>query len=364
MMKKELTPLKVMVMMAIAFGLILTISCSEDDDEPAATETIAEILAANSEYSELVAFINADAELKAYAEGTANVTFFAPTNTSFARLKAILGVDDLASIAPTVIGSVLRFHIVEGTKLSSELIGGSATTVQGENITVNNLGFINEAGSDADGSEIITADIKATNGVVHKIETILIPPTVFLQIGINLGTLAQPILLGSNFTDVVSIIAKADSEVPSGETALSAVLADKTTKYTCFIPTNDVLTAVLKENKDATIASLTSSATVARGFILNHIMAGEVNADDLVSGTVIDMLSGLSLTVLEVPVGETTPLGWVLAYDAQNPETYLPIFAADVYKAVVPDPNDPDGSLTLSSAINGTLHVSAPIAGQ
>lgn len=363
-MKNSITPIKALAMLTIAFGLIFTVSCSEDDDEPAATQTIAEILASDDVYSELLAFVNADTELKAYAEGSADVTFFAPTNTSFARLRAILGVDDLASIAPSVIGGVLRFHISEGTKLSSDLIGGSAVTVQGESVTVNNLGFINEAGSDSDGSEILVADLKATNGVVHQIETILIPPTVFLQIGINLGTLAQPLLLGSGFTDVVSIIAVADSDVPSGEDALSTILADKDNKYTCFVPTNDVLTAVLGEAKEATIASLSSSASVARGFILNHVMAGEVNADDLVSGTEIEMVSGLKLTVVAVPVSETTPTGWVIAYDPLDAATYLPIFAADVYQAVVPDPNDATASLTLESALNGTLHVSAPIVGQ
>lgn len=363
-MKNTINPFKVLVMMTMAFGLLFTISCSDDDDnEPAPTQTIAEILAASPEYSELLAFVNADPELKAYAEGTANVTFFAPTNTSFARLRAILGVDDLASISSSVIGTVLRFHIVLGTELSSDLIGGSATTVQGETLTVNNLGFINEAGSDADGSEILMADIRATNGVVHQIETILIPPTVFLQIGTNLGTLAQPILLGSSFTDVVSIIAVADSNVPAGETALSAILANRTAKYTCFIPTNDVLTAVLGDAKAATVAAVTSTPAVARNFILNHVMTGEVNADDLVSGTSITMVSGLQLTVVAVPVSATTPLGWVLAYDPQDTSTYLPIFAADVYQAVVPDPNDANASLTLPSALNGTLHVSAPIAG-
>ena len=364
MMNTFLKNLQFMLLLALAAGLTLTMSCSDDDDETVPTQSIAEILAADPDYSELVDFINADAELKAYAEGTSDITFFAPTNTSFARLRSVLGVEDLASIAPTVIGTVLRFHVVEGLRLSSDVIGNSATTVQGETISVNNLGFINEAGSDPDGSEILVADIRATNGVVHKIETILIPPTVFLQIGINLGTLAQPILLGSAFTDVVSIIAVADSSVPTGEKALSAILADKTAKFTCFIPTNDVLTSVLGDAKAATITSLTSSASTARAFILNHIMSGEVNADDLVSGTEITMVSGLELTVVAVDVSATTPLGWVLAYDPGNSETFLPIFAADVYQAVVPDPNDANASLTLPSALNGTLHVSAPISGQ
>lgn len=354
---------KILSLPAMALGLLIFTGCGGDDEEPAPTMTLAEIIAADPELTQLADFLENDSELKGYIEGSAEYTVFAPNNAAFEKLKATLGIDDLSVIAPNVIGGVLRFHFVSGTKLSSDLYGSSAKTLQGENVSVTSAGFVNEAGSDADGSEILEKDVKATNGVLYKVETILIPPPVFAQIGLNLGTLAQPILLGADFTDVVSIIAVADASVPSGELSISAMLANKSTEagYTAFIPSNGVLDAVAASkgvSKADLIASVSSSAQVARGFLLNHIAAGKILGDDLAEGTLITMKSGLTFVAHEVAKSTQTPTGWVLILSTDQTKVF-PIFATDVYKAIVPDENNEP--VELDGAINGALHVSAPL---
>ncbi len=366
-----MNPLKVLALFSLVLIIGFTSSCGEDDDtEPAPTQTIAEILAADAEYSDLIGFINADAELKAYVEGETEYTLFAPTNTSFDRLRATLGVDDLSTISSSVIGAVLRFHFVEGMKLSSSLKGSSATTVQGETVNISSSGFISEAGSDADGSEILDADMKATNGVVHKVETILIPPTIFAQIGVNLGTLAQPILLGASFTDLVGIIGIADSSVPTGETALSAILADKTLSLTVFAPTNEVFDGAAASagvSKEALIQSLaytdgSPDPAKARAVILNHILGEGLTGDEVKAkaGTTITMETGTILMVAPTETNAQTPLGYALV-NAADQTKVAPFYAMDVYKALIPDPENVDGTITLDGAVNGSIHVTAPI---
>ncbi len=349
------------IMFAIA-SLVFVTSCGDDDagDEggnPEPTSNLYDTLAALGNFTQLIAFVDADAELKGYLEGSTDYTVFAPNDAAFNKLKATLGVEDLTSIAPTVIGGVLRFHFVTGSLESSALFGASATTLQGESVSVSEAGFVNEAGSDIDGSEILNADILCTNGVAHEVETILIPPTVFIQIGLNLGTLAQPVLLGADFTDVVGIIAVADSDVPDGEVSVAATLADRENQYTAFIPTNAVLTGVaaaLQISKEDLIASVTTSPEVARGFLLNHVTEGRILGSELENGAVLTMKSGLNVQVVQTEVSEQTPTGWVLVSINAN-QGQAPIYATDVYKAFDTSGNELDG------ALNGSLHVSSII---
>ena len=364
------------VLFAVAIGIVTLSSCNKDgEDDFVPTETTAEIIAGDETLSEFNGFVTADTELNGYLEGESEYTVFAPNNDAFDRLRTVLGVDDLAVIAPNVIGAVLRFHFSSGTQLKADLVGSSFSTVQGESSPVSTDGFIDEAGSDSDGSEILEADLKATNGVVHKVETILIPPTIFSAIGVNLQTLAQPVLLGANFTDVVGIINIADDDVPTGESSIATILADKSNSYTVFLPTNEVLAGVAAKfeiSKENLIASLTETSADARDFILNHILEGDgLTKESLIAnvngetgiGDSFTMMSGKTMTVLYVPASEDTPAGCTngenfcifLAGEVGNAATYVPVFATDVYTTV-----DSEG-VPLPGALNGSLHVSSVI---
>lgn len=358
MKKNSINPLKALALFALVLGLGLFTGCSDDEDdaEPAPTLNLLATMEADAELSVITELIKADAELKAYLEGSAEYTVFAPTNAAMDKLKATLQIDDFSAIAPSVIDAVLRFHFVSGSKLQADLANGGATTVQGEKITLEASGNVAEAGSDADGSAFEEADIKATNGVVHKMETVLIPEPLFATIGINLGTLAQPVLLSSSFTGVASIVATADSDVPSGETSISAILADKTKAYTCFLPADQILDAIAA-SKSVTraelIASVSGTPAAARAFILNHISSdAKLTGADLTANTVIKMMTGTTVVVAETDKTEQTPLGLVLA-NTQDQSKVTALFQLDAYSYT------PEGSTALGSAINGSLHVSS-----
>lgn len=114
------------------------------------------------------------AELADVLDGETPYTVFAPTNQAF---EAALGDLDLS--AEELLGdadtlrSILTYHVVEGTVFAADLSAGSVTTLNGAtlDITTENGIAINEA-------SVITPDIEASNGVIHVIDRVLLPPSV------------------------------------------------------------------------------------------------------------------------------------------------------------------------------------------
>lgn len=346
--------LKSLLSLTLVTALLITSGCSDDDGDTVIlpTETLYELISADADLSTMLGYIDADAELLGFAQGATAYTIFAPTNTAFTNLEELLGTS-LDLVAPSVIDATLRFHFGLGSSSLASITGGSITTAQGESVVVNGDGTIATGGSNS-AVEVSSSDIAAINGTLHVVETILIPPTLFITIGLNLGTVAQPFLLGAPFTDVVGIIAVADSDVPTGEMAISAILADQTsgTKYTAFLPANDVFAgtaAALSITKDALIASLTPNAATARGFLLNQITDAEgLKGSDLVNLKMITMMSGVTYMVVEGTASETNPLGITLVQpaDALDPTKHAPVFQTDII-----DVN------STGAGINGSAHV-------
>merc|ERR1712113_69965 len=104
------------------------------------------------------------------------LTIFAPTDEAFAAIPSdILGCllepDNVETLQ-----SVLLYHVVGGTVLSTDLSNGDVATLQGESVTVD----ISESGVKINESNVIAVDIAASNGVVHKIDSVLLPPAAGL----------------------------------------------------------------------------------------------------------------------------------------------------------------------------------------
>lgn len=72
-----------------------------------------------------------------------------------------------------ILVSILTYHVVAGKVTSAEVASGSVTTVEGSNIelTAGN-------GIQVNGANVVLADVEASNGVIHVIDQVLIPPTV------------------------------------------------------------------------------------------------------------------------------------------------------------------------------------------
>ncbi|MEL6407107.1 MAG: fasciclin domain-containing protein [Chloroflexota bacterium] len=140
-------------------------------------ETIVDIAAGDEQFSTLVAAVTA-AGLGETLAGEGPFTVFAPTNDAFtAALDELgLGVADIVGDVD-LLTSILLYHVVDGAVLSTDLEDGmEVTTLNGATFTVS-LGD-GVVLTDSMGREVnvTTADIEASNGVIHVIDNVLLPP--------------------------------------------------------------------------------------------------------------------------------------------------------------------------------------------
>ena len=134
-----------------------------------ATKNIVETAMAAGNFSTLLAAVQA-AGLTATLKGTGPFTVFAPTDAAFAKLPAGTVESLLADKAK--LASILTYHVVPGRVFSSDLTNDqTATTVQGQSVkfTIGSSARVNDA-------NIVAADIAASNGVIHVIDTVILPP--------------------------------------------------------------------------------------------------------------------------------------------------------------------------------------------
>jgi len=132
-------------------------------------QTIAGIAAGNPDFSTLVTAVTA-AGLVETLSGPGPFTVFAPTNAAFAALPAGT-VEGLLADIPALT-NVLTYHVVPGAVMAADLTEGmTAATVQGANVT-----FTLDGGAKINGVNIVTTDIVASNGVIHVIDAVILPP--------------------------------------------------------------------------------------------------------------------------------------------------------------------------------------------
>ncbi|MEQ9462435.1 MAG: fasciclin domain-containing protein [Haliea sp.] len=132
---------------------------------------IVEVAAGNDDFSTLVAAIQA-AGLAEVLAGEGPFTVFAPTNAAFAKLPAGT-LDTLLDPAnKQQLVDILTYHVVAGKVYASDVVKlTTATTVNGADVSVKT----SETGVQINSANVITTDIKAGNGVIHVIDTVILP---------------------------------------------------------------------------------------------------------------------------------------------------------------------------------------------
>lgn len=142
----------------------------EPTEEKMETNTIVDIAVGNPDFSTLVTAVT-EAELAETLSGTGPFTVFAPVNAAFAKLPN--GTVESLLKDKDQLTSVLTYHVVAGKVMAADAMKlTEAMTVQGQKIKIstNSSGevMINDA-------KVISADILASNGVIHVIDTVLLP---------------------------------------------------------------------------------------------------------------------------------------------------------------------------------------------
>jgi uncharacterized surface protein with fasciclin (FAS1) repeats len=142
-------------------------------EEAAAPGTIVDIAVADGRFNTLVAAVTA-ADLAETLSGEGPFTVFAPTDDAFAKLPEGTIASLLLPENKQALTDILLYHVVAGSVMASDVIGlTSAPTVLGKDITITirdgNV-FLN------DNVQVIITDIEASNGVIHVIDAVLLPP--------------------------------------------------------------------------------------------------------------------------------------------------------------------------------------------
>lgn len=178
---------KKLVAIAAASALVLA-ACGSDDE--ATEETVAEVTeetmaeevaeagdivavaSGNPDFSTLVAAIQA-AGLVETLQGAGPFTVFAPTNAAFEALPEGLLEKLLLPENVAVLTAILTYHVVPGQVMSTDVTAGDVATVEGSTIAITTDG-----GVKVNGANVVAVDVAASNGVIHVIDQVIVPPTV------------------------------------------------------------------------------------------------------------------------------------------------------------------------------------------
>jgi len=141
-------------------------------DEPG---TIVDVAVAAGSFDTLVAAVTA-ADLVDALSADGPLTVLAPTDDAFAALPAGLVDCLLLPENKEALTSILTYHVIEGAVMSGDLTDGDVPTLQGENVTVDLTD-----GVMFNNATVIQADVEASNGVIHAIDAVIVPPSIDVE---------------------------------------------------------------------------------------------------------------------------------------------------------------------------------------
>ena len=271
-MKTRKTLFTIIAVLGIVSTFALT-SC-ESDDEMESPKNIVEVAVANPDFSTLVAALQ-KAELVTALEADGQFTVFAPTNVAFNQLFTDLGVDGIDDLTKEQLTPILLYHVVGAKVKSTDLTNSYVTTLStgpgNKNVSLK----VDATNLELNGGVGITsADINATNGVIHVVDKVLLPPTV-VDIALD----------NDNFSILVSALVKAELvETLKGDGP-----------FIVFAPTNDAFNALFEALDVTGIADLSKEALTP--ILLDHVVSGNVRSTDLTTGSVNTLNNSISIDV-------------------------------------------------------------------
>lgn len=251
--------------------------------------SIVETAVAEGSFNTLVAALQATGLDAALANTEDTFTVFAPTDEAFAKL----GDETINALLadPETLSDILLYHVVAGSAVDSttaiSLAGTSVTTANGDSVAVSvqdNQLLINQ-------SVVIQADVQASNGIIHAIDTVLLPPastpvapveepTISPPTTAQTGTLLDIARAADNFTTLVAALEA---------TGLDGAIGHSGDLYTVFAPTDDAFAAL----GQTTINALLDDPETLRNILLYHVIAG----------TVVDANSAVGLVGTSIEAG-------------------------------------------------------------
>jgi transforming growth factor-beta-induced protein len=228
---------------------------------PSAPKDIVSIAVADGRFTTLAKALT-DAKLVETLQGKGPFTVFAPTDAAFEAL----GKETLGKLTAEQLTTILKYHVVAADLPSTALKAGPVATASGLSAFV----AIKDGAVTVNDAKVTTADVKASNGVIHVIDKVLLPPN-----------LPQAAKFAGSFGTLLGAVEKA---------GLVDALSAPDANLTVFAPTDAAFAAI-----SSTVAGLSTSQLT--DVLKYHVVAGKVLSTSLTAGSVPTLLSGKNLTV-------------------------------------------------------------------
>ena len=276
---KKLNTLFIALIVAVSFT-----SCLTDDDNPEVVRTlnIVGIASQTPDLSILVEALQAaDGNLPEALSG-GPFTVFAPTNDAFTAFLSANGFSSLGDVPTDVLSQILLNHVVRGELRSTDLSTGYGKTMATESSTGENISiFIDTAsGVTLNGtSDVTSADVEASNGVIHIVDAVIGLPTV-----VDFA-LADP-----TFSTLVSALTRQDLTFDY-VTTLSTPAGTSPAPFTVFAPTNDAFGDLLTELGATGLADI-DEPTLKATLNLHAVAGANVRSSALTDNMTISTLGG------------------------------------------------------------------------
>ena len=235
------------------------------------SETVVEVIV-NSEAHNTLETAVIQAELDDDLSGDGPFTVFAPTDAAFDALPEGT-LESLLEDPTGDLANILLYHVVRGKAYAASLTDGSfVTTLNGQEVNVT----INESGVMIDNAMVSTADIIASNGVVHVIDAVLLPTS----------------------ESVVDIIVNSEAHNTLETAVTQAELADDLSgegPFTVFAPTDAAFDALPEGTLETLLEDPTGDLA---NILLYHVVDGKAYSNDLENGSFITTLLGQEVEVM------------------------------------------------------------------
>ncbi len=134
---------------------------------------IVDLAASNRNFSKLVAAVKA-ADLAEVLSGTGPYTLFAPTDAAFAKLPAGTLNKLLKPANKAALQQVLKYHVIAGAVMAADVKTGKVDSAEGSSLNI----VASNGSVTVGGAKVLKADTVASNGVIHVIDKVLIPPNL------------------------------------------------------------------------------------------------------------------------------------------------------------------------------------------
>ncbi|MFN3737602.1 fasciclin domain-containing protein [Hydrogenophaga sp.] len=291
-------PRRKMLLSTLAGAAALALAgCGGGDDpvvETPATPNLVGLAQSDPRFTTLVSAV-VKAGLATALSGTDLLTVFAPTNDAFNAAATALGLADgpalVNALPSTELAKVLLYHVVAGQNLSTGLSTGNVNTLYTYSGSAARLAVDVSAGVKITDellttATVTTADLRASNGVIHVIDKVLVPPGV-----LNVVQIAQ---LNPNFSTLVGAVVDA---------SLVNALSDPAATLTVFAPTNAAFAAIAGAVAGLSTQDLTTVLTY-------HVLGTVVESSGIPFGTPVNTLANQSITINDPAapkISDTTP---------------------------------------------------------